>query len=85
MQDCGDLETVRIMVGNEAEQKCGLLKKLGASQTVALGNGANDALMLRKACLGICVMQGEGTAWQLKHEGEQTILAKFSDQIGRRK
>ncbi len=50
------------MVGNEAEQKCGLLKKLGASQTVALGNGANDALMLRKACLGICVMQGEGTA-----------------------
>ncbi len=56
-----------------------------ASQTVARGNGANDALMLRKAYLGICVMQGGGTAWQLKHEGERTILAKFSEQIGRRK
>jgi len=40
------------------------LEKLGASQTVAFGNGANDALMLRKACLGICVMHGEGTSLQ---------------------
>jgi soluble P-type ATPase len=40
------------------------LEKLGAAQTVAFGNGANDALMLRKACLGICVMHGEGTSMQ---------------------
>ena len=64
LRDCADLEIVRIEVGNEVEQKCDLLKKLGASHTVALGNGANDALMLRMACLGICVMQGEGTALQ---------------------
>jgi soluble P-type ATPase len=64
LRDCSDLEIVRIEVGNEAEQKCDLLEKLGASHTVALGNGANDAFMLRMACLGICVMQGEGTAVQ---------------------
>ena len=36
---------------------------LGA-RTVAFGNGANDALMLRKARLGICVMHGEGASLQ---------------------
>ncbi|MFP3870154.1 MAG: HAD family hydrolase [Syntrophobacteria bacterium] len=64
MQDCGDLQIMRIEPGNEACQKRCFVEKLGASQTVALGNGANDALMLRKACLGICVMHGEGTALQ---------------------
>ena len=41
-----------------------MAEQLGAAHTVALGNGANDVLMLRKACLGICVMQGEGTSLQ---------------------
>ena len=58
--DCGGLEIARIVEGKEAEQKGEILEKLGASQTVAFGNGANDALMLRKARLGICVMHGEG-------------------------
>lgn len=30
--------------------------------TVAVGNGANDALMLQKAALSICVLGEEGTA-----------------------
>ena len=64
VRGCGDLEIVKIKEGNEAEQKCAVLKKLGASRTVALGNGANDVAMLREARLGICVMQGEGTALQ---------------------
>ena len=61
---CEDLEIVKIEAGNEAEQKYSVLKELGASQTVALGNGANDVAMLREASLGICVMQGEGTSLQ---------------------
>ncbi|UCE82020.1 MAG: HAD family hydrolase [Deltaproteobacteria bacterium] len=60
VRDFADLEIARIQAGNEAWQKRALLERLGASHTVALGNGANDALMLRGACLGICVMQGEG-------------------------
>ena len=63
-QECGDLEIVQIQPGNEAEQKGLLLDKLGASRTVAFGNGANDVLMLRKACLGVCLMHGEGAATQ---------------------
>jgi soluble P-type ATPase len=59
---CGGLKIVKIQTGSEAKQKNEYLKKLGRSQTVVLGNGANDALMLGEAGLGICVMQGEGTA-----------------------
>ena len=63
-RDCGDLKIARIQAGDEAEQKQALLEDLGASNTVTLGNGANDALMLRKVRSGICVMQGEGTSLQ---------------------
>jgi P-type E1-E2 ATPase len=62
--DCGGIEIARIKAGDEAKQKDKILQKLGARQTIALGNGANDALMLRQACLGICVMHGEGTSLQ---------------------
>ena len=78
LKDCADLEIARIEVGNEAEQKCDLLEKLGASHTVALGNGANDVFMLSKACLGICVMQGEGTALQALLAGD--ILVRSADE-----
>lgn len=63
-KDCGGIEVARIKAGDEAEQKGEILEKLGPAQTVAFGNGANDVLMLRKACLGICVMHGEGTSVQ---------------------
>ena len=61
---CGGLEIALIKAGKEAEQKGEILEKLGPAQTVAFGNGANDALMLRKASLGICVMHGEGICLQ---------------------
>ena len=58
----GNIEIARIQRGDEAEQKSAVLDKLGAECTVAFGNGANDVLMLSKACLGICLMEGEGTS-----------------------
>jgi soluble P-type ATPase len=48
----------------EAEAKVGYIQSLGAGQTVAVGNGRNDWLMLKDAALGIVVMQTEGTALQ---------------------
>lgn len=35
---------------------------LGAERVVAIGNGANDALMLRAACLGIAVIGDDSAA-----------------------
>ena len=56
------LKAVRIQAGNEKEQKADYIQQLGASQTVAVGQGANDALMIEAARLGICVISPEGTA-----------------------
>ena len=57
-----NLTAVRIQPGNESEQKAEYVRKLGAETVVAIGQGANDAAMLKEAALGICVMSQEGIA-----------------------
>ncbi len=56
------LTAVRIPHGKESEAKAAYVDKLGAHRVVALGQGANDAGMLKAAALGICVLSPEGTA-----------------------
>jgi len=56
------LQAVRIQPGNEAEQKAEYVRHLRADRVIALGQGANDAAMLKTAALGICVLSNEGTA-----------------------
>ena len=48
--------------GNQQQQKAGFIKKLGAQQVAAIGNGLNDALMLETAVLGVAVIQQEGAS-----------------------
>lgn len=48
--------------GGEATQKAALVEELGPRRVVAIGNGANDEAMLRRATLGIAVMGSEGLA-----------------------
>lgn len=57
-----NLTAVRIQPGNEAEQKAEYVRRLGADSVVAMGQGANDAAMLKQAALGICVMSQEGVS-----------------------
>jgi P-type E1-E2 ATPase len=56
------LQAVRIQPGDEARQKAEYVRRLGAERVVAMGQGANDALMLREAALGICILSREGVA-----------------------
>jgi P-type E1-E2 ATPase len=56
------LHLYKIAAGDEAGQKLSLVAKLGPSQTVAIGNGANDARMLAAAVLGIATLGPEGLA-----------------------
>lgn len=51
-----------ISPGDEAKQKADFVTKLGRESVVAIGQGYNDALMLREAALGICVLSREGLA-----------------------
>jgi P-type E1-E2 ATPase len=48
--------------GDEAAQKAAFVQDLGATQVVAIGNGANDVEMLRQVAIGIAVLGPEGLA-----------------------
>lgn len=48
--------------GDEAQQKADFVRQLGAEEVVAVGQGANDAAMLKTAGLGIAVSSREGLA-----------------------
>jgi soluble P-type ATPase len=54
-------ETIYLMEGEASQQKLDFLRQLGASRTVAIGNGVDDVPMIEEAGLGISVMGKEGT------------------------
>ncbi|MBF0477344.1 MAG: HAD hydrolase family protein [Deltaproteobacteria bacterium] len=52
---------LNIITGNTEETfKAEFVIHLGAPRVVAMGNGNNDVLMLKKAGLGVAVIEGEG-------------------------
>lgn len=55
-------EVVVIGKGNQTKAKADYVRQLGSQKTVSVGNGRNDALMLKEAVLGIAVVQEEGGA-----------------------
>ena len=57
-----DIQFIQLAPGPGGEQKEAFVQNLGREQVVAMGNGANDAAMLRTAALGIAVNGAEGTA-----------------------
>ncbi len=48
--------------GDQAEAKLRYVQELGPEQTVCIGNGRNDRLMLQAAALGLAVVLAEGAA-----------------------
>ncbi len=57
-----NLEAVIIEPGDEVAKKTAYVEQLGAEKVVAIGQGANDAGMLKTAGLGICILSPEGSA-----------------------
>ncbi len=59
-----DSKYIRINTGNQtdAEAKNKELLKLGKENTIAIGNGNNDMLMLKNAALGILIIGSEGAS-----------------------
>jgi P-type E1-E2 ATPase len=57
-----NLKAICVSPGNEAAQKADYVRRLGSETVVAIGQGANDAEMLKAAALSICVMSAEGVA-----------------------
>ena len=57
-----DAEVQVLPPGDHVEAKAALVRALGASHTIAIGNGSNDEAMVREAAVGITVAGREGTA-----------------------
>lgn len=57
-----NVRSILIHPGDEAVQKADFVRSLGADTVAAIGQGANDAEMLKTAGLGIAVMSREGLA-----------------------
>ncbi len=57
-----NLTAVRLRPGGEPQQKAEFVLALDAQRVVSIGQGANDAGMLRAAALGIAVISPEGLA-----------------------
>jgi P-type E1-E2 ATPase len=62
-----------IQPGEEQVQKLRLIQELDYEKTVAIGNGANDVLMLKESALGICVLGPEGAATEAMHNSHLII------------
>jgi P-type E1-E2 ATPase len=56
------VRAVRIQPGEEGRQKAEYVQRLGAETVMAVGQGANDADMLRAAGVGVAVLGDEGLA-----------------------
>ena len=49
---------------HQSEAKMDYVQNLGPQETIAIGNGRNDRLMLETAAIGIAVLMDEGSALQ---------------------
>ena len=55
-----DCKIVKIPEGQQDLSKLEYLHKLGKEKTLCVGNGKNDALMLKESAIGIVLIQDEG-------------------------
>jgi soluble P-type ATPase len=67
-------EIVDLKEGEASQQKLDLLRQLGATRTVAIGNGTDDAPMIEEAVFGICVMGKEGTSSEAMKKADIVFL-----------
>lgn len=72
-----------IKVGKETsgKEKARIIRELGPEKVVAIGNGNNDAMMLREASLGIGIVGDEGCSNSLIREAD-LIVKDISDALG---
>jgi soluble P-type ATPase len=55
-------EIIYLTEGESSQKKLDLLRQLGGTGTVAIGNGVDDGPMVDEAGLGVCVIGKEGAS-----------------------
>ena len=72
------LRARRLQPGDEVEQKADYIRSLNPAGVVAIGQGANDAAMLKTAALGIFVLSAEGAAVETLLSADLVVPDIFS-------
>ncbi len=67
-------EIFYLMGGEISRRKIDLMHQLGATRTVAIGNGLDDAPMIEEAGLGICVIGKEGASAETVKKADVVVL-----------
>ena len=73
-----DLEVIVLSSKDHTAEKAQLIQKLGVTQTVAMGNGNNDALMLEHAVVSIALIGSEGCAVETMQAAD-IVCSSISD------
>jgi soluble P-type ATPase len=55
-------EIISLPEGESSQKKSDLVRQLGATRAVAVGNGVDDAPMMKEAAFGLCVIGKEGAS-----------------------
>lgn len=64
---------IKVNKNASGEEKAKVVRELGPEKIVAIGNGANDAAMLKEAALGIGVVGEEGCSTALIKEADLVV------------
>jgi soluble P-type ATPase len=75
----GEIKVLNSSHGMLEKEK--FVESLGAENVVAVGNGVNDSLMLKKVALGIVVIGGEGAA-QITVKEADILVTSIHDALG---
>ena len=73
-------EIVYLTEGASSQGKLDLLRQLGETKTVTIGNGVDDVPMLEEAGLGICVIGKEGTSTEAMMKAD-IVVANVLDAL----
>ena len=72
------IQAVRVAPGNESQGKADYVDQLNANRVVAIGQGANDAKMIKSAAIGICLLSSEGTAVETLFSADIVVADIFN-------
>ncbi len=64
---------IKVDKSSSGEEKAKVVRELGPEKVVAIGNGANDALMLKEAAIGIAVIGEEGCSTALMKDADLVV------------
>lgn len=63
------------LTDNAGRCKLDIIKSLGGSSSMAVGNGFNDILMFKESCISVAVIEGEGCNGKLLAEADIVVKA----------